>query len=291
MKNFLRDRRVRGRISQAELAKELGVSQQTVARWETSGQIPAKYLKDLAVTLGARVKDFLPGAAPATDVPDVAKDGAATEAADDFPFGDIFISYLGEAKPRRYPVTGSTMDQIQEALGDVGCGADKSEPWVRFETLNNKWVAINTSHIERLAFVDDNVEEMTPAVHVEVYKAARDLHAQMPDEAEAGAHDFRYSKKMLADVDGLLESLGEHAIFELGGVTCEYTSGFVTRSLLSHDSAMALDYAFNAGDPSDLRPESFLTLHDPDNGTTEHVRLGALRSIEVSLLAFNEATE
>ncbi|RYZ14460.1 MAG: XRE family transcriptional regulator, partial [Myxococcaceae bacterium] len=52
MTNFLRDRRMRGRISQAELAKELGVSQQTIARWEITGQIPAKHLKDLAVTLG-----------------------------------------------------------------------------------------------------------------------------------------------------------------------------------------------------------------------------------------------
>lgn len=291
MTNFLRDRRIQFRLSQAQLAEALGVSQQTVARWESSGQIPAKYLIDLAVALGARAQDFLPGATPAKKLVNDGEQGEATEAADDIPFGDLFISYVGEAEPRRYPVSERTMQQIQEVLGDVGHGDEATPSWVRFETLNNKWVVINSAHVERLAFVDDNVVAMTAFFHVEVYKAARVLHADMPDPSRIVADDFPYTEKTLAEVAALLEPMGEHAIFELDGITCEYASGIVTRNLLGLAAATALDDTFNAGYPRDLRSGSYLTLHDPDNATYEHLRLGALRSIEVSLLAFDEVME
>lgn len=157
--------------------------------------------------------------------------------------------------------------------------------------MNMKWVAVNTAQVERLEFVDDNVEAMTTNFHEEVYMAARVLRDQLNVETRLLEADFPYSERMVADVAGLLEEMGENSFYELEGMTCEYASGNVTRKRLSDHAAMSLDYAFCGADSSDLAPTSYLTLYDPDLGKHQHLRLGALRYIEASLLALNEAVE
>ena len=48
------------RLTQQAVAERLGVSQQTIARWETNGaDIPTKHLKDLAVLIGCSIGDLL----------------------------------------------------------------------------------------------------------------------------------------------------------------------------------------------------------------------------------------
>lgn len=300
MTSFLRQRRTAMRLSQGDLAEALGVSQQTVARWETSGQVPAKYIKDLAVTMGARAEDFLPraeeGPGRGSAVGSVQKQQSGHKGEDDdaaLPFGDVHFQFndRGGSRVYSYPVTWGTLNHIQEQLGDVAYGSLRTAPWLRFETLNNKWVVVNTQAVERVTFVDDNVEAMTSYEHEEVYKAARELWPSMPTEEEMGQDDFPYSKKLVESVQGLTAGFGEAAWSELDGMTVDFTSGEQLSGVVDSEVAFSLEGVFGSRIDEDLEPQRFLQLTFRDAGTFEHVRLGAVRRIEASLLAFNEACE
>lgn len=292
MTSFLRQRRILLGVSQADLAERIGVSQQTVARWETSGQIPAKYLKDLAITLGARPEDFLPKTSDARVVPLNSKKADPTQSEDDasLPFGDVCVRFgCGADAVRYYPVTWGTLNRIQEQLGDVGVGFGPTAPWVCFETLNNKWVALNALGVDRLTFVDDNVEAMTDYEHPEVYKAARALWDRMPSPKELEQEDFPYTKALVVQVATLLKAAKREPWAEFDGFSVEFASGECVSHVLNDEVAMALD-----GMAAWLGHEdaaAFMALPLRDNGTFEHVRLAAVRCIECSLLALNEALE
>jgi len=300
MTSFLRQRRTAMRLSQGDLAEALGVSQQTVARWETSGQVPAKYIKDLAVTMGARAEDFLPrgeegpgrrsvvGLIPKQHVED--KDGGDDAT---LPFGDVHLHFNDRTGPcvYSYPVTWGTLNLIQEQLGDVGLGFVRTTPWVQFETLNNKWVTVNTQVIDRITFVDDDEEQMTSYEHEEVYKAARELWSRMPTVEEMDQENFPYSKRLLESVQDLIATFAEDASTELEGMTVDFTSGGRLSGVVDSEVALSLDGVFGPPMNADLEPHQFIQLSFRDVGTFEHVRLGAVRRIEASLLAFNEACE
>lgn len=298
MTSLLRQRRTAMRLSQGVLAESLGVSQQTVARWETSGQVPAKYIKDLAVLLGARADDFLPrgeespGRKPAVGP---AQNQNTGDQNDDsrLPFGDIQIHFNDRTGPcvYSYPITWGTLNYIQEQLGDVGQGFIRNAPWIQFEALNDKWVAVNTQALERVTFVDDNDEAMTSFEHEEVYKTARKLWGQMPTEEEIGQEDFPYSKKLVESAKEFTAGFTDEAWTELEGVTVELMSGSRLSGLMNSEVALSLEAVFASPMEEDLEPHRFLQLTFRDRGVFEHVRLGAVRRIEASLLAFNEACE
>lgn len=300
MTSFLRLRRTSLQMSQGDLADKVGVSQQTIARWETSGQVPAKYIKDLAVIMGARAEDFLPRGAEGptrhSTAGPVEKQPSGDENVDDeaaLPFGDVHLHFSGHTGPcvYRYPITWATLNIIQEQLGDVGLGFARTAPWIRFETLNNKWVAVNTQALDRVTFVDDQVEEMTNFAHEEVYKAARELWPHMPTDEEMVQEDFPFSEKLVEATRDLIADFSEEAWLELEGLTVDLTSGERLSGLLNSEIAFSLEGVFESRMDEDLEPHRFLQLSFRDAGSFEHVRLGAVRRIEASLLAFNEECE
>lgn len=300
MTNFLRQRRTAMRVSQEQLANQLGVSQQTVARWETTGQIPAKHIKDLAVVMGARVQDFLPRSEESPSRPVIAGGGVATAAdasgeEDDssLPFGDINLHFSGAGaeEMRSYPITWGTLNDIQEQLGDVGSGLSRTAPWVNFKTLNNKWIALNTAQLERVTFVDDDAEAMTCFEHKEVYKAARELWDRLPLNQDLDGEDSRYSVQLVARVESLVQELGQDVGIELDGLTCEFVSGKRLSKLLNADVVEALEAMFGLNGEDDLQPNRFLNLRFEDYGSFEVVRLGSVRLIEAALLAFEDDLE
>lgn len=299
MTSFLRHRRTALRLSQGQLADLVKVSQQTIARWETSGQIPAKYIKDLAIVMGARSDDFLPRSAesPARlftsqdDLPSGAPGDAAEE--DEGEFGDVHFHFSGVGGIRRmsFPVTWGALNRIQSQLGDVGIGADGTAPWVQFETLNNKWVAVNTREVERVTFVDDNVEQKSFHENVEVYRAARELWANMPSAERMLDDDFAFTPQLVERVARLIEHLGRDVEEELHGLTLHFVSGERLCRKISPDAAYSLDNLFATRSEADLEGHRYLQLTFRDHGAFEHVRLGGVRCIEASLLAFEEACQ
>lgn len=300
MTSFLRQRRTALQLSQGNLADMLGVSQQTVARWENSGQVPAKYIKDLAVVMGARAEDFLPRAeeSPARRSATTLDQGDRSAEDDDAegattPFGDVRLHFSDRTGPRvvSYPITWGTLNHIQEQLGDVGVGFVRAAPWIQFETLNNKWVAVNTQALDRATFVNDDVQEMTFHAHAEVYKAARELWHCMPTNDEIESDDFAYSRRLVGEVERLIGRFSREAWVELEGVAVDLTSGERFTGTLNPEVALSLDAMFTSRMDDDLIPNRFLQLTFRDTGTFEHVRLGAVSLIETALLAFEDACQ
>lgn len=300
MTSVLRQRRTALKLSQGNLADVLGVSQQTVARWENSGQIPAKYIKDLAVAMGARAEDFLPRieesptrrAATAPEQEGRSSEGDESEEAAEA-FGDVRLHFSDRTGPRvvSYPVTWGTLNHIQEQLGDVGVGFVRAAPWIQFETLNNKWVAVNSQALDRATFVNDDVQEMTFHAHAEVYKAARALWHCMPTDDEMESDGFAYSRRLVGEVERLIGRFSREAWVELEGVAVDLTSGEQFAGTLNPEVALSLDTMFASRMDDDLIPNRFLQLTFRDTGTFEHVRLGAVSLIEAALQAFEEACQ
>lgn len=292
--NFLRQRRSLMQMSQAQLAEHLGVSQQTVARWETSGQIPVKYLKDLAILMGARVQDFLPrtieGAAKQGEgnVVPLRAPKAEQDAEDkDMPFGDVRLHFGNETTS--FPITWGTLNHIQQVLGDVGLGFAQVAPWVQFDTLNNKWVLLNTDQIEGITFVDDDAVAMTHYVHPEVYQAAADLWGRMPTKEDMSKDDFPYSETLVAKVAEEIERAGDEPWIEFRGVAVELTSGRRITQDMNENIAYALAFLEAEAAQDGFHPRGFLELTDRDDGRFEHVRMGSVRLIEASLGAYTKA--
>lgn len=293
--SFLRQRRTALRLSQVQLSEMVGVSQQTVARWETSGQIPAKHLKDLALVLKAPPQAFLPG------TPDAARRSRLPaskslqyylgEDCDDaqLTFGDVRLRLKEDTfeEPRAYPISRAALLNLQAQLGAIGEFSTAPMPWLQFETLNNKWVAVNAEALEEVVFVDDDVEEMTSFEDPETYKAATELYDCLPSEKHLEEPDSPYSRPLVEQVAEFLKSIGDvdACAAELKGLRIEFTSGRRHQGRLNKAMADALQAAF---DGEALRPDQFLLLSDPDRGTQRHVRLGALRLIEIPLAALDE---
>ena len=296
MTSFLRQRRSLLQMSQAQLAEQLGVSQQTVARWETSGQIPAKYIKDLAIFLGARAQDFLPGGDERSAKPGqgnvvplrAPKGGQEDEST--MPFGDVQLHFAGDAsEPSAYPVTWGTLNHIQQVLGDTGLGFKQAAPWVKFETLNNKWILLNTNHVDRITFVDDDAEQMTDYKHPEVYQAAADLWFRMPTQEEMSKEDFPYSKVLVETVAQVISDAGDEPWIELDGVAVQFASGRRVTQTMNEDIAYALAFLETEAAQDGFDPRGFLELTNRDTGRFEHVRMESIRLIEASLVAYIKA--
>lgn len=296
MNTFLRQRRTLLQMSQAQLAESLGVSQQTVARWETNGQIPAKYIKDLAILTGARAQDFLPGLSESSTrqisphtkaVPQRDQDSGSEE--EDLPFGDVCFQFANDSGrgTKIYPITWGTLNHIQMELGDAGVGSRHTASWIQFETLNNKWVAVNTRNVDRVSLVDDNAEAMTDYWHDEVYKAAIDLFDRVPSEKELAQIDCPYSKDLVVKVQELMHTMGERAIHELLGFTVQFVSGQTLSMPLNTEVVESLDYVFGSDGAVYSQPLGFLQLDCRGDGRFENVRLDGVRFIEASLAVFH----
>ncbi len=291
------------RLSQTQLAEHLGVSQQTVARWETSGQIPAKYIKDLAVLMGARAQDFLPRAsespskAGSSNVLALHKynkeDGVAEDEDSTLPFGDVCFRFAGdrEGEATFFPVTWGTLNHIQQQLSDAAFNPAHTSPWIQFEALNNKWVTVNTQQVDRITFVDDDVEAMSPYHHSEVYKAAADLLDNMPTTEDLEKEEFPYSKSLVERAVAFIEALGERSYIELDGLTVQFASGQQISKVINSEVATLLDLVFSGTERDDPQVRGFLELDFRDDGQFEHVRLDGVRFIEAALAAFIEACD
>lgn len=297
MINFLRQRRTLLQMSQAQLAEQLGVSQQTVARWETSGQIPVKYIKDLAILMGARAQDFLPRMNEGPTKPGegnvIPLRAAKADQEDEdaaMPFGDVHIYFsdiAGEAAA--FPITVGTFNHIQQILGDAGLGFEQVAPWVRFVTLNNKLVLLNTNQVDRITFVDDDVAAMTHYEHPEVYQAAADLWARMPTAEEVTKEDFPYSKALVEKVTQVIADAGEQPWIELDGVVVELVSGRRVTQVMNEDIAYAIGFLESEATRDGFNPRGFLELANRDDGRFEHVRMESVRLIQASLAAYEHA--
>ncbi|MBU9291636.1 helix-turn-helix transcriptional regulator [Burkholderia multivorans] len=285
------------RVTQQVIAERIGVSQQTIARWESGkSEIPAKYLKDLAILFGCSVSDLL----------DKGRKSLRSESDSDVPFGTLHIRFQRSAvQPARQPAASDNEAMVDESTRDryfpitdgerdrlvtlLDKGGVSSEPmgWISFSSLDNRLVFVNPREIERIAFVSDDVEAMPSYEHVEVYKLAREVaFGNVPSDEELNDESCPYSLSLAQKAKCVVDELGEVAALWLDGVAVDSIHG--EREYFYLDDATLADLHGLELEGEYASQDTFLNLYAEGYYRSTFFRLGSLRSIEVPLDRYSD---
>jgi len=249
MKGALKSRREELRMTQKAMAELLGVSQQTVARWETTDQIPNKHLKDVVVKLGMSISDFLKGEAAPKTVP--------TMEFPDAPFGALHLM-VGDHE-LSYPTGWSQVAELFESLSSEFL---PMRSWLLFETLDHRVVYIYTRSIDSVRWVDDAQEEMPSFEHEEVYKAASMIAVEgAPTEEELASDTYPYSREMVSKVLTFIQEKGEDEVYDwLNKTTYITQTGAIGTASVTEELIWAMDLLLTDG----LEHRKFIDLTSDD---------------------------
>lgn len=285
------------RVTQQAIAERIGVSQQTIARWESGkGEIPAKYLKDLAVLFGCSVSDLL----------DKGRKTLRSENDSDLPFGTLHIRFqrltaqparqqavdddeaiVDDSGPDRYfPITDGERARLA-ALFDRGGISSEPVGWFSFTSLDNRLVFVNTREIERIGLVSDDAEAMPFYEHVEVYKLAREMiFDNEPSDEELNDESSPYSKSLVQKARCVIDELGDRAMFWLDGVLVDSIHG--EREFFHLDDETLADLHGLELEGEHAGHDTFVNLYAEGYHRSTFFRLGSLRSIEVPLDRYSD---
>ena len=152
----LKDLRGKFRLTQAELAERLGVSQQTVARWERGGAEPSlAALRDLATLLGTSVDDLVEFEATGHRVTSQRYWVLGEKEVMDGFWGHLGLLLPGKESCQWYPITIGECRRISSNLEvDLESGT-----WLVVTTLNNRALVINPDAVLRIRLLDDAADQ------------------------------------------------------------------------------------------------------------------------------------
>lgn len=307
-------------FTQQKVAQMLGVSQQTIARWESGGDVPSKYLRDLAVILVCRVSDLVGDGAEARGGSQVLRilnrAGEVEEDEDDeqVPYGTaraVFMARLGEQTAARgddeqsdssltneYPISVSEMKRLYSHLQDD----DERATWFAFETLDNRLVLVNRSELESFEMIADDVTAMPPFEHEEVYAALSQHEMRAIIESGGIPHEddesATNSKTFIEGCMRVVEEWGgmDAALDRVAGIAIETLSGqrlslFSDPDEDAYHGLGSLVFALDLGWDETKAPvsEQMVELATEGYYRSSFYRLGALRLIELPLYAYNAA--
>jgi transcriptional regulator with XRE-family HTH domain len=296
----------------------LGVSQQTVARWESGGDVPSKYLKDLAIILVCRISDLVGESAEARGGSSVLRilnrTGTVVEDEDDeqVPYGSaraVFMPRHGELPATRgdaeapdplvhdYPISVSEMKRLYSRLQNEG----EQATWFMFDTLDNRLVLINRSELESFEMIGDDVTATPSFQHEEVYAALSDEDMRSIIESGKAPNDSdeaKYSKTFIKGCMKVVEEWGgmEAVLDRVAGLMIE-TVGGQRRHLYSdpdeetYERISSLVFALDSGWVGSIAPVSdqMIELSTERYYRSSFYLLGALRLIEIPLYAYTVA--
>lgn len=162
----LKQHRVKAGLTQAELAKTVGVSQPNYQRWEAgSAPIPEDKLRKLAKALKTKA-DVLLGRHPPIEA--VLYDASAGE--DVNYYGEVAVHFLGGGRPLLLSISDGAFSRLHRTL-------QLSPAFVTVESLSNQTVIIRTQAIADLYFSSEAYGTFGP--EHDDYDELDDL--QMPD--------------------------------------------------------------------------------------------------------------
>lgn len=278
------------RVTQQVIAEHIGVSQQTIARWESGkSAIPAKYLKDLAILFGCSVSDLL----------DKGRKTLRSENDSDLPFGTLHIRFprlidqpirqpggddkeaiVDDSRSDRYfPITDGERQRLAAILDKGGVSSERIG-WLSFTSLDNRLVFINAREVERIALISDDAEAMPSYEHLEVYKLAREMaFDNEPSNEELEDESSPYSKSLAQKAKCVVDELGEHAMLWLDGVIVDPING--EREFFYLDDETLADLHGLELEGEHASQETFVNLYAEGYHRSTFFRLGSLRSIEV----------
>jgi len=175
----LKDFRTENKLTQKQLADALKVNQQTIARWEKGQTEPnIQQLRDLAMIFSTSIDAILGKEKPEKLYPNFINDKTGDA---DYFWGHIGINLYGVDETKWYPVTEERVNRFYQY---------SANEWFVFETLNNRYVAINQKNTRFVTFSDDNAEspETPPGNKEWTLTWKEDMH---PKEFYRGLEDLR----------------------------------------------------------------------------------------------------
>jgi transcriptional regulator with XRE-family HTH domain len=151
MKTKLKQFRVRAGLTQAKLAKKVGVTQPNYQRWESgSAPVPEEKLKKLAKVLGTSPEALL-GRHPPIEAR-LYDDSAG----DDLNYyGEVAVHFCGEGAPLLLSIS-------EEAFSGLHHDLQSSAAFVTVRSLANQTVAIRTKAIAELYFSSEAYDTYGP---------------------------------------------------------------------------------------------------------------------------------
>ena len=213
------------RITQGDLAVTLGVSQQTVARWE-KGTIPIKHqhVRAMCVLFGCTADELIGFEA------DDSEEGSnlfAEALSYEGLFG--FVRIITDGGLFEYPIGWAALAQYEVILDDYyGEHLRKNQErpnWFHFWTLNNRGVFVNMDTVRKIEFIDDNEEAAPHTEHPEVWRSIAESDVK-PES----------SKLIAARCERVIEEYGEEEALNMA--TClklVYLDGSIEEPLYQHN--------------------------------------------------------
>ena len=167
------------RLTQGELADTLGVSQQSVARWE-KGTIPIKHqhVRVMCVLFECTADELL-----GLETDDTEERAKSFANALDYESLFGFARLTTEGGVFEYPIGWNALGQYEEILDDYyGQHTIKKNEWpnwFHFWTLNNRGVFVNMDTVRKIEFINDNEEAAPYIEHPEVWKSISESDFQL----------------------------------------------------------------------------------------------------------------
>ena len=306
--------RARVGLTQAAVAEALGVSQQTVARWETGRTPPSRYLRELSQLLELPVADLLE---QPTRKSRTRSQRLELSQAGAVPFGTVRIDLMplseegwltaseraaaNEWTPYEYPISEKTRESLAAQLAR----RDPGVSWLWFASLDNRIVLANLHLIEAVALISNSIEDMLTHQPAQIYEAILAPEMQLllaADPAAQAVLAAAFPDELVSACRSYIDGAGglEAAIAREREIVIETARGYRDTLLLDSDqtaahSIQALLLALT--DPAPHRSTTapmqdwLLNLHanGPDRAT--HYRLGALALIDAPTTAITTTTQ
>ena len=285
--------RERHGLTQAELAEQIGTTQQTIARWESGKAEPSlAALRDLAVCLWTTVDQLL-GRKSVLE-PQSTNPFAWISGDKSGYWGNIGVRLPNSKFSTWYPVSTSSMEQVFAELQGV-----ETNTWISFQTLNNRMVICRPSQLQAFTFLDeaeDGVEgdwEVGPddieGWPQEVYECLEHIMWESPEDADDTA---QFSDKLIA---GTKEMISEHhlddqKLMEICVRTrIAHTDGSTRLLHVSPDRMASVMFDFDIG----MEHTGSMMLHLDDEGGDHSVflSLDLISRIEFPLVALKRGLE
>lgn len=279
-------------LTQTELARRVGTTQQTIARWEAGKAEPnLAGLRDLAICLGTTVDGLL--GSPSV-IEHQTTDPFARYSGDDSGYwGNIGLRLPQTSFSRWYPITTATMRRLFSALQSV-----TADSWILFQTLNNKVVCCRPASVKAFTFLDeaeDHIEgdwQVGPADvegwPMEVYEC---LERLMYERHYVHADD-QFSEKLIHLANTIIDdhNLDDENLKEMCVDTrVIYTDG--TSSLLSCSPDRLVDVMSQIEIDLELDDSAMLHFDDKHGDHSVFISIGLVSLVEFPLIILKRGLE
>lgn len=171
--NKIKQLREAKKLTQANLAKRLNTTQQTIQRWETGKtNVSSDSLKELAIVLDCSVDELL-------GIAEYSRTRYSTWFLSESEkevrqkligyYGGVYLKMQKIPQPKDYPIDDIAAQAIEGYFPEIDRGGIDFD-WIYFETLNNKIIFVNLKALKSAKMYTDHYEAAPSFSHPEVYR-------------------------------------------------------------------------------------------------------------------------